>query len=116
MTATVNQRCCQELRGSVPRCRPKSLKRGVPKDVVQRLGEDRRQGRNGGGADDAELDPAPEEAGQPAVAFAEEDVVAAGPRVEDGHLGEASAPSRARRPPSDPDERRQPEIRDVVRD
>ena len=91
-------RCARSPAG--PRCQADGLLEGVvAENVVERVGEDGGQRRQGGGTDDPELDPAPQEAGQPAVALAQEDIVAARARIKDGDLGVGQRASSTSRPP-----------------
>ena len=86
----------------------------LAQDGVKLLRTNGCQGRDGAGADDPELDPAPQEPGPPAIALAEEDVVAAGPGVQDRDLGECQCSQQGQHAAQDPDERRQAEVRDVL--
>ena len=97
MTSAV--RSCRGQNGSTSHRLVAGVER-LLEHVVERLGEHGGQGGDGRRADDPELDPAPQEPGHPAVALAQEDVVAAGPREQHRDLGEASAPSSASTPPS----------------
>ena len=83
---------------------------------MERLGEHGRQGGDGRRADDPELDPAPEEPGHAAVAFAEEDVVAAGPREQHRDLGERQRAEQRQHAAEHPDAHRQAELGHVLGD
>ena len=113
MTSAV--RSCRGQNGSTSTACLTGVER-LLEHVVERLGEHGRQRRDGRRADDPELDPAPEEPGHPAVAFAEEDVVAAGPREQDRDLGERQRPEQREHAAEDPHGHRQAELGDVLGD
>src|SRR5262249_18873536 len=85
-------------------------------NVVQGFSENGGQGGDAGRADDAELDPAPEEAAQPAVAFAQEDIIATSLGIEDGDLGQGQRAKEGEQAGHDPDAGNEAKVGDILGD
>ena len=88
----------------------------VAQQVVEGFGKDGGQGGQGGGLDNQEIDPAPQEPRQPAIAFAQKDVVAARLGQQHGHLGIRQRSQEDEQAAQDPDQGDQAKLRHVLSD
>src|SRR5262249_30086700 len=81
---------------------------------MQGFGKDCGQSGDARRADDAELDPTPEEAAQPTVALAQEDIIAACLWIENCNLGKREGAQEGEQTRQYPDGSDQAEVGDVL--